>query len=232
MALIKFGIGVSKMSGKVGGSVFASNRYGSYVRNWNSPVNPNSDRQAQVRSNMAALVQDWKDTLTETERYQWEVYASNIVMKNRLGEDIYLSGFNHFIRSNMAIINADLDQVNGGPGELSLPATDPSLTAAYASGTQLVSMAFDDGMDWVDEAGAAMLVYVGQPVSAGKSFFAGPWRYAGAILGNATTAPTSPATIATPFIVQAGQKLYTKARIVRADGRLTEYFQPGSAVVS
>jgi hypothetical protein len=231
MGLVKFGIGVSKISGKIGGSVFASNRYGSYIRNWANPVNPSSNRQQAVRSTMAALVQDWKDTLTDSQRYQWEVYAANIVMKNRLGEDIYLSGFNHFVRANMAIINAELDQVNGGPGILSLPATDPSMTSAIASGAQQVSIAFNDGLDWVDEAGGAMLIYLGKPVSAGKSFFAGPWRYAGAILGDAAAAPTSPVTMATPFAVQAGQKIWTKARIVRADGRLTEYFQPSTALV-
>lgn len=231
MGLVLFGLGVSKISGKVGGSVFARNRTGNYVRNWAKPVNPNTDRQVLVRSILAALVQDWKDTLTSSERYQWQVYADNVVMKNRLGEDMHLSGFNQFIRSNMALVNADLDQVNGGPAELSLPATDPTLAAAYASGAQEISVTFDDTLDWLDEEGGAMTVYVGQPVTTGREFFGGPYRFAGAILGDTVTPPTSPAVLTVPFEIQAGQKLWTKARIVRADGRVSERFQ-GSATVS
>jgi len=230
MALIKFGSGISAMSGAVGGVVYAKNRYGNYARNWAKPVNPNTSRQAAVRNTMAQLVQAWKDTLTETQRYQWNVYASNVQVKNRLGEDIYLSGFNQFCRSNLSILNAGLTQVDGGPGILSLPNTDISLATAYAAGAQQVSVTFDDTLDWLDEAGGAMLIYVGQPVSESKSFFAGPYRYAGSIEGDDTTPPTTPAVISTPFVVQAGQKLWTRARIVRADGRLSNFFQPSTAV--
>jgi hypothetical protein len=55
---------------------------------------------------------------------------------------------------------------------------------------------------------------------------------AGAIEGNATTAPTSPTTKTVPYQVQTGQKVYTKIRIVRADGRVSEFFRTGSAIVS
>ncbi len=97
MALIKFGGGVVQMAGSIAGNVFARNRYGNYARARTKPVNPNSARQVVIRAAIAYLTQHWNGTLTPAERTAWNSYAAAVTMKNRLGENINLTGFNHFI---------------------------------------------------------------------------------------------------------------------------------------
>jgi len=143
-----------------------------------------------------------------------------------------LSGFNHYCRANAALIAAGLTIVDDAPAVFTLPEGDSSVAITVASATDLMSVTFDNTQAWAHETDAAMLVYMGTPQSEGIEFFNGPWRLAGAIEGNATTAPTSPTTKTVPYQVQTGQKVYTKIRIVRADGRVSEFFRTGSAIVS
>jgi len=232
MALIKFGGGITAMSGSIAGNTYARNRYGAYVRARTKPVNPNSDRQSAARLTMATLAQRWSGVLSLDQRTGWNEFATNVPMLNKLGESMNLSGFNHYCRANAALIAGSLDIVDDAPAIFTMPEGDPSVAITVASATSLMSVSFDDSQAWVDENGAAMLVYMGTPQSEGIEFFNGPWRLAGAVDGNTTTAPTSPTTIAVPYQVQAGQKVYTKIRIVRADGRVSEFFRTGSAIVS
>ena len=51
------------------------------------------------------------------------------------------------------------------------------------------------------------------------------------ISGDGTTPPTSPAAIGLPFACVAGQKLFAKAVLSRADGRLSSPFR-GSGVAA
>jgi len=225
MGLVKFGGGVAGISGKVGGSVYAKNKSGSYVRNWAKPVNPNTSRQQQARNNLSAMAEYWSGTLTAAQRTAWDLYASNVPVLNRLGESINLSGFNMFCRSNAAILAVGGDVVPDGPTIFSLPEEDPTMSAAISAASQEISVSFDDSLAWANEEGGYLSVQVGQPQIASKSFFAAPYRYAGKVEGDGATPPTSPAAIALPYVVSAGQKVWVKVRVIRADGRISEPFQ-------
>ncbi|GAH26865.1 unnamed protein product [marine sediment metagenome] len=232
MALVKYGGGIIQMSGSMAGNTFARNRYCNYVRARTKPINPNTDRQGQVRGYMASASHYWSNTLTPAQRNAWNEYASNVQVTNKLGESIFLSGFNMFCRSVTAELNAGLNIVPDAPALFTLPDTDPTVSATGVGTTDIISVAFDDTMDWVDEDGAALLSYTGQPKSAGVSFFDGPWRYMDKILGDAVTAPTTPAAQTSPYNISADQKVYTKYRIIRADGRLSEFFRAPAFVVT
>ncbi|GAI58374.1 unnamed protein product, partial [marine sediment metagenome] len=39
MALVKYGGGITQMSGSIAGNTFARNRYGNYVRSRTKPIN-------------------------------------------------------------------------------------------------------------------------------------------------------------------------------------------------
>lgn len=225
MALIKFGGGVVGMAGKIAGNVYARNRYGQYARSWAKPTNPRTALQTAVRALASTLGDAWQSALTDAQREAWRDYAAAVPMKNRLGETMLLSGFNHYYRSNAALLNAGLPRVDDGPTVLSLPAQDPTFAIAATAATGQIAVTFDDTADWVSEDDAALMLSIGAPQNSNIQFFGGPWRYAGNILGDNGTPLTSPQNVATPFALTAGQKVFARARIVRADGRLSEFFR-------
>jgi hypothetical protein len=221
MASIKFGGGVTAMSGSIGGSTYARNRFGYYLRPRTKPVNPNSTGQELMRSTMAHLTELWHSTITAPQRIAWATYAAAVPSKNRLGETIYLTGFNQFVRSN-SIAKAKLNTfVAPGPTVLALPETDPSFLITASVATQLVSVAFDNALPWALEVGADMFVELGQPQIVTRNYFNGPWKYMDKIAGKVAPAEPSPKTMATPYTLVLGQKVWAYGRIRRADGRIS-----------
>lgn len=230
MASIKFGGGVIQMSGSIGGNTFARNRYGNYVRARTKPINPNSANQVQVRSALSSLTSRWSQTLTAVQRTAWNLYANSVSMLNRLGEAIFLSGFNHYIRSNSTLQRHGKPIIDDGPTLFELPAKDPTFNISASEAAQTIEVTFDVNMDWVSEDGAVMWVYHGQPQNAQRNFFDGPWRISHVMDGNLASPLTSPQTTAAVFAIAEGQHIWSYARIVRADGRITEPFRDDALV--
>jgi len=224
MASIKFGAGIVGMAGKIAGTVFARNRSGAYARAWAKPVNNRTERQVAVRALAATLGAMWA-ALSEAQRAAWNLYASDVTMVNRLGEAMNLSGYNQYYRSNAARLNAGLAAIEDGPTVMNLAEEDSSLAITVTAATNTVSVAFDNTYPWANEDGGAMLIYVGEPQNANVQFFNGPWRYAGKIEGATAAPPESPATFTEHFEIGVGQKVFTQARISRADGRLSSKFR-------
>lgn len=231
MALIKFGGGIIEARGSIAGNVFSRNRYGAYMRARTKPINPNSDRQSAIRTLISEVSQAWFADATQAQRDAWAVFAANVPATNKLGEVIYLSGFNQYMKSNIASLNAGLLAIQPAPTTFTLPGEDPSFVPTIDAGTELISVVFDDTRDWLDEDGGAMIVQMGLPQNDSIEFFNGPWRHAGAIEGDSVTPPTTPATIAVPYPVADDQKVWVRAKILRADGRVSDWFQ-GIAVVA
>lgn len=222
MALIRFPEGQQR-SGSAGGSVYSRNRSGAYIRARSVPVNPNTDRQVAARNIMRALSIAWNNTLTQDQRDAWEVYAQNVVWQNKLGDAINLTGLNHYTRSNSAVLAAGLTRVDDAPTTFTLAAAEAALVPTASEATQIVSCAYDDAADWVSEDGAAQLFYQGLPGNASKKFFASPYRLLGIVLSDSGTPPTSPSAIAAVFPFAEGNRIWVRSRILRADGRLSEF---------
>jgi len=225
MALVKYGGGIVQMSGSIAGNTFARNRYGNYVRAKTKPVNPNTARQVGIRAALAELTSRWSQTLTDNQRIAWQLYADSVNMKNKLGEVIKLSGFNHYIRSNVMRNRIGLGVIDDGPVIFEIPEADPGFAITASEATQEISFAYDAGMDWADENGGWLILHGGQPQNAQCNFFAGPWRYCSVVEGVNGAPPASPKVATSPFAVAEGQRLWTYARIIRADGRLSEVFR-------
>lgn len=231
MALVKFGGGIVDMRGSIAGNTFARNRAGAYARARTKPVNPNTALQQAVRNNLQALVNAWSEVLTALQRTAWAQYAAAVPMTNRLGEEMHLTGFNMFIRSNTALLQAGLAQVNDGPTTLLLPEGDGSFAVSASEASQDITVTFDDTAAWCDENGAGLILKCGLPQNPTRNFFAGPYRFAGTIEGDSVTPPTSTEDVAASFTVAELQKIWCEARIVRADGRLSAPFR-SSIIVS
>ena len=225
MALIKFGGGVVQMSGSIAGDTFARNRYGNYSRARTKPVNPNTARQTLIRSALSTLTARWSQTLTAAQRTAWNLYANSVAMKNRLGESVFLTGFNHYIRSNSFRVAYGKTPVDAGPVIFELPAKDPTFSITAAEGGQTINVAFDDTMDWDNETGGFLVYYQGSPQNAQRNFFAGPWKLLSFTAGETGVPVASPVAEASVYGIAEGQHIWVQARILRADGRISELFR-------
>ena len=225
MALIKFGGGVVQMSGSIAGDTFARNRYGNYARARTKPINPNTAAQQAVRATMAFLTDYWSQTLTDVQRIAWNLYGSSVTMKNRLGENIFLTGFNHFIRSNSILKRSNRSIVAPGPVIFEIPEADPTFTFTATQTDNKGTCAYDDTAAWANEDGGWMHMFMGQPQNPQRNFFAGPWKLYAAVAGNSVAPPSSPGNAAAPFAMSTGQRVWVYARITRADGRTSKPFR-------
>ncbi len=225
MALVKLGGGIIQISGSIAGNTFARNRSGNYMRARTKPVNPQSAKQILVRSIMAMLTTRWAQTLDAAQRTAWNLYASNVNALNRLGETINNTGFNHYIRSNHWFARMGRTLVDDGPVIFELPATDPTMSIAISEATQQVTMTFDDTLAWTSEDDAMLVILQSQPQNPQRNFFNGPWTGRSAKVGAAGVPVTSPLDYASITVASEGQRMWSKFRILRADGRLSNPFR-------
>lgn len=231
MAVVRWAEGQQR-SGSIGGSTYSRNRSGAYIRARTKPVNPNTTRQVTARNRLRGLSIDWQNTLTQTQRDDWQVYAANVPFSGALGDTIILTGLNMFVRTNAAVLQAGLTQINDAPNVFTLAKAEAALAGTATEAAQTIDVTYDATAAWANEDDAAQLIQIGQPVGGGINFFGGPYRFAVAILGNATTPPTSPETVTSPWVLGAGQRIWVRTRVLRADGRLSEFAETNFLVTA
>lgn len=229
MALFKSQI-ATQISGSVGGTTYAHNAGGLYMRARSVPVNPNTGNQTQARNALTALVNAWTSTLTAVQRAAWSLYAANVPTTNALGDARVNSGQNWYVGANQPRLQSDaklgttLGRVDAAPVifDRSLLTTPGAVLFDVSSNN--LTFTYTNTDPWAIAVGGALLVYQGRPVNGGRNYFRGPWRLVGKVLG-AVVPPTSPATIATistnGFAVAVGQACYVAFAATTADGRLT-----------
>jgi len=220
MANVKYGGGVVAMAGSVAGTTHARNRFGYYVRARTKPVNPNTSLQIVVRLAIANLTQYWHDTMTPAQRIAWATYAGAVSMKNKLGETIYLTGFNMFIRSNVVRVQLGQNKTPAGPTVLALPEGDPTFSITASAGTQLISVTWDPLLPWCSIPASVLGLWMGQPQLATRNFFNGPWKNMGSIPGN----QVPPQDRAPSYTLVLGQRIWVYSRTSSGplDSRLSE----------
>ncbi len=211
-------------SGSVGGLTFSHNRGGLYIRRRAIPTNPNTVLQQAVRAYMAGLTANWHNLLTPAQRASWNAYAENVGVVDALGQTIYLTGVNMFVRSNVPRLQAAVTQINDAPTTFNLGTESPP-TFEIDTANDEVDVAFVDTDVWVDEDDSHMLVYGSIPKAQTIEFYKGPYQFLGKVDGDSSTPPTTPAALALPMAIVAGQRAFFQVRVSRADGRLTTVFR-------
>lgn len=213
------------LSGKMGGIVASHNRGGQYFRQHTIPTDPATNLQTIVRANTSQLANAYSTQLSSAQRVAWETYALNVLRPNRLGDLVNIGAIAHYIRSNGVRLQAGLDRVDDAPTVFNVGDVDPTTFLTITADSTTGSLAFADDVDWVDESGSALLLYVSRPVNPTINFFKGPYRFTAAILGDDTTAPTTPAAITLEQIHGAGTLAHAKIAVSRVDGRLSDPFR-------
>jgi hypothetical protein len=213
----------TQLSGSLGGIVASHNAGGAYFRARTTPVNPNTTFQQVVRAAFANLASIWTGTLTQAQRDAWDVYADNVKVTNRIGEQVNISGIAHFTRSNVARIQFGHARVDDGPTEFNLGGMAIVSLDTYSGATQTGNFNFNtSGLSdpWANEAGGFMFLFLSRPQNPGINYFRGPYRAIASVTGDPVP-PVSPSVTGVPFAITEGQRLFGRAIASTADGRLS-----------
>jgi len=203
--------------------VYSHNRFGAYIRARSVPVNPNTDRQVDVRNAVRSLSIAWQNDLTDVQRAAWRNYAMNVDWVNKFGDTVLLTGLNHYIRSNATMVSLGFARTDDAPIIFNLATAELNLGCTASQATQILTFTFDDTAFWATEAGAFQHFWMGLPQNGGIQFFNGPWKYVVSVAG--ITPAVSPLPATAPFPIAEGQRIWVRSRIMRADGRLSEFAQ-------
>lgn len=171
MALIKWGMMVVDGRGKLGGHVLTKSRNGASVRTKVTPTNPQTSYQQANRAIFGQLSSNWT-SLTEAQRQAWngavkEWEKTNIFgdLKAPAGRDLYIS------------LNRNILQASGT--EIVLPPTKQGIKPNH-----IVSVDFDAVNENIDitlfgtpDTNEVVLVYLTEPMSAGRYNFSGAYRF-------------------------------------------------------
>ncbi|MBA7649625.1 hypothetical protein ES703_57422 [subsurface metagenome] len=226
MAQIRYVEGQQR-SGSIGATVYSHNRFGQYIRARSIPVNPNTDRQVAIRNIVQGLTIAWQNVLDQAQRDAWELYASVVDWQNKFGETVYLTGLNHYVRSNVPRMQVGLVRQDAAPTIFNLAAAELALGGAGTEDPQQITLTFDDTADWTTEAGGFQAFYMGQPRNGSIKFFGGPWRLLDGQFGQDAPngEPASPRVVSPPWPIAEGNRIWIRSRVARADGRLSEFAQ-------
>lgn len=208
MSKIKYSALVSDMRNKLNGSVLSKNRYGSYVRNKVTPVNPQTSYQINQRANLSSLSADWRG-LTEAERQGWSNAAALAPRTDIFGDPKILAGNALFVSLNLNLLAAGQSSITSAPAFESIPVVTGSdleieLTAGVITTAEIT----------VDPAGVpagySLIVYATPGVSPGISFVKNKYRYLGVFVPTAGVVDFS-----AEYIIRFGNPLIGQKVFIR-----------------
>lgn len=177
MAKIKYSALVSDVRNKLNGSVASKNRYGNYLRNKVTPVNPQTTYQQAVRQMLGSLSSQYRG-LTPAQRQSWINGSQNFPFTDIFGDVRHLSGQTLYVKLNTNLINAGESPIESAPLPVGIPELFiEGVTAETTTGAiTKLSLALSD--DTVP-AGFALAVYATPPTPASIQFVKNRYRFIG-----------------------------------------------------
>ena len=208
----------SELSGSLGGITASRNRGGGYFRQRVIPVNPNTGKQAVVRTIVQFLSDYWANGLTVAQRTAWTNWAE--ATPGFVGVGIDAFQYANLPRQYLGSILGPpgIDLIEEAPVSFDVGGFVP-VTFTASGATNNFAIVFDNGDTWANTDDAFLLVYGGTPINVSRTSFQGRYNMTTPIFGDGTTPPTSPATIPSPFPLTAGQRVFIKVRSSLPDGR-------------
>lgn len=223
-------IGGGAASGKLGAMVASRAKSTQYLRARTTPVNPRTVFQQVVRNAVKALTGLWQ-TMTQSQRDSWNVYAANVTVTNALGDSARLSGVNWFVGNNTPRIQSGLPAIVDGPtifdrGNPDWSALAPIFTVG--SNTDAGTITLQGTLPVSTSTDSHFLIYVSRPFGPGISFFNGPYQLATSIAANTTV---SDHAFTLPFVAggvgtsDSSNQMQVVIRLDQGDGRMSSRFQ-------
>lgn len=179
MAKIKYSALVSDIRNKLNGSVMSKNRYGSYMRNKITPVNPQTTYQQQARMLLGSLSSSWA-SLSEAQRAGWIALANGVPFTDIFGDVKHLSGQVMFVKLNANLEKVGLTANDTAPVMQEIP---PFLLEGMdAEETSGVISTLD--LEFAQQtipAGFEVMVYATPGVKPGVNFVKNQYRFLGSL---------------------------------------------------
>lgn len=104
MAKILYTAMIGGLSASIAGTTFSRNRYGSYMRNKTSPVQPHSVDQLSQRANFASVSSLWR-SLDAATQLAWKTFAAAYPFTDVFGSTMYLTPNALFIKLNLNLLS-------------------------------------------------------------------------------------------------------------------------------
>jgi len=140
MAKVKFGQGVAKIMGRIGGTIFSQNKGGNYMKNYNVPTNPQTQKQLLVRALFGTNSTSYAN-LTQIQRDGWDSWAATLPYENSVGDIYYLTGKGLFQKSNQVLATAGVTLLTAPPDNFTSPnaPVEITLVASVALQTMVIT---------------------------------------------------------------------------------------------
>lgn len=211
-------MGVSQLSGSAGSTTASHNRFGLYLRNRVTPVNPQTERQLDVRSWFAAAAAAWRQ-LSQVDQSAWREEGALIERVDSLNRTYTFTGSMYYtstaVNMKQYLETAGLPTV---PADIVLPAAIETLIATAEGGaTQTFTVTYT-----ATPLAALTNIQISASVqqSPGINYFG---RTRLRVIFTSAAAAASPANIAAAYIARfgalvAGQKILVRARVFSSTG--------------
>ncbi len=221
---------ISEIRNKIAATVYTKNKAGASIRNRVTPINRKSPGQTLRRQQLASYSSQWRG-LTQAQRDGWNSGAANFPQTDNLGQTIFLTGEQLYVRCNANLVltgNAAIDDCPTPASFAVLAFT--SLTSSAGAGT--ISLAFTPTVP----AGFELVIRATAPVSAGKSFVSdSAFRF----IQSAAPAATSPQALGVAYALVFGsivnsedQKIFVEMFLVEQASGLAGIPVRGYGVVA
>lgn len=206
---------VGQLSRSLGSTTASRNRFGSYLRNRVTPVNPSTPRQTIVRNRLQTLTELWRLLLAD-QRNAWTAFGEDIVRQDSLGQTYNLTGL-------QAYTSVNLNRAAMGLATISdpLPYDDPdvldSFTLETGTAPAVLRVVFTPTPLL---AGQRLIIAATRGVSAGISFLPrGDYRQI--VVSNAAAA--SPINILVPWVARfgvlpQGRRIFVRGVVMNDNG--------------
>lgn len=212
MAKIKYSALVSDMRNKLNGSVLSKNRYGSYMRNKVTPVNPQSTAQLAARNRLASLSQNWRG-LTQLQRDAWSSQVTEWSSTNIFGDVINPTGQTLYIKVNSNIILAGGSSTNTPPSKVGIQSLTAFSVAPDATGGTVVLTFAPTPVP----ANHALVIEATDQVSAGINFLKNRFRQIAVLPASTATGEDVINAYTAKFgSLQAGKKIGFRATLINS----------------
>lgn len=220
---------ISEIRNKIAATVYTKNRAGASIRNRVTPINRNSTNQTLRRQQLASLSSGWR-SLTQAQRDGWNSASGSFPQTDSLGQTVYLTGEQLYVRCNANLLLTGNAQITDAPSPTSFDVLAfTSLDATADDG--VISLAFTPTVP----AGFELVVRASAPVSAGKSFMPSS---AFKFIQSIAPAATSPQALTTAYANvfgaitgSTGQKIFVEMFLVEQASGLAGIPVRGSGVV-
>lgn len=199
-----------------GDKTASRNAHAAYIYTKVTPADPNTFRQQFVRNQWRLRSKDWRDWLTPAQRRGWTLYAKNTPVGTTLSGPKYITGMAHYMRIAIIRARAGIPVPPFAPVKFGLPPFLP-LGFKIVNGDTVLGVTWDNSDAWADELGSYAWIAVTDQHVHTVNAFQPPYVYAGSIPGSAMP----PSTVPVHFVAAAGQRIFVRSQIQRADLRLS-----------